>query len=363
MIHWWVLVLSWVALAAQPHGGTWAERDAVAMGTWLHVGIESETLEAANAAVEASFDTVSALESNISTWRSQSELSSLNAAPLGVARAVSPDLFALLSMVWDLSAATDGAFDPTIGALVDAWDLRGEGRQPEPWELARALASTGRRCFELRPVTTSVSRECGGAWIDAGAFGKGAALRRVERLLSSRGIRSARIDFGGQVLLFGVDSEFGTDPDAGAVEIADPGLRTRAAFRWPGVRGSIATSSQSERTVEVGGRFFGHVLDPHTGRPVQAWGSVSVRSDDPLEADALATGLFAMGPERGIRWLVARPKIDAVFLVSTPAGLRACGSVAPVESLVPLGMTDAVSTVRLSEAVIACPTPSMEDAR
>jgi len=82
---------------------------------------------------------------------------------------------------------------------------------------------------------------------------------------------------------------------------------------------------------------------------------VSVRSDDPIEADALATGLFVMGPSRGARWLAARPEIEAVFLVPTPAGLRACGSAAVAEALLPLGPTDGVSADRLSDAVLACP--------
>lgn len=336
-------------LVASTAPGEWAERTALAMGTRLWVSVESETLESATSAVNDALDAAAALESRISTWRPESELSALNAAPVGEPVVVSEELFTLLSTVWHLSALTDGAFDPVVGALVDAWGLRGTGRRPEADALDTAMRSTGRRCFDLRPATVSVSRECEDAWIDAGAFGKGAALVRIARVLAERGVQSARIDFGGQVLVLGAD------PTASVVEIADPARRSRPAFGWPDVRGSIATSSQSERVFEVDGGRFGHVLDPRTGRPVEAWGSVSVRSDDPLEADVLATALFAMGPQRGTRWLVARPHVDAVFLVSTPGGLRACGSASRVESLVPLGLTDAVSTDRLSDAVLACP--------
>jgi thiamine biosynthesis lipoprotein len=76
----------------------------------------------------------------------------------------------------------------------------------------------------------------------------------------------------------------------------------------------VATSGTSERWAQVDGRRLGHILDPRTGRPAPAWGSVTVVHPDPLVADILSTALYVMGPDEGLRWLDDHPGIAALFL-------------------------------------------------
>jgi len=85
---------------------------------------------------------------------------------------------------------------------------------------------------------------------------------------------------------------------------------------------SAATSGTSERWIEVDGRRYGHILDPRTGWPVPAWGTVTVVHADALVADVLATALYVMGPEHGMRWLEGRPEVAALFLESQDGRLH-----------------------------------------
>lgn len=144
----------------------------------------------------------------------------------------------------------------------------------------------------------------------AGGFGKGAALRAARRALQRAGIESALLEFGGQLLAIG-PAPGGEDWTA---SVAHPSRRHAAAasIRLRGV--SAATSAASERFIEVDGERLGHVLDPRAGRPVPAWGSVTVVTPDPLLADVLSTALFVMGPDEGMAWAARREGIGVLFL-------------------------------------------------
>jgi thiamine biosynthesis lipoprotein len=99
------------------------------------------------------------------------------------------------------------------------------------------------------------------------------------------------------------------------IPIAHPTQRARPAA-WLRLRkGSVSTSSQSERFVRAGGRRIGHVLDPRTGQPVPAWGSVSVVADDPTVADVASTALLVLGPDSGLQWARIRNDVGVLFLI------------------------------------------------
>ncbi len=298
-------------------GGThtaavWVERAVYVMGTELHARIAAPDRAQGAHAIEAAFNAVRAVDDLLSTWRSGTPLAQLNAGPPGTPVALPPALANLLADVDRWQQATDGAFDPAIGALVDAWDLRGRGRRPSASALAGALAASGLHRFTLDARHRTGRRPNAAWWIDSGGFGKGVALREAWAVLRRQGVQDAMLNFGGQVLALG-------EPDAGAagweVPVAHPARRGQAAARLILRDRSAATSAQSERFVDVEGERFGHILDPRHGMPVPAWGSVTVVAAEPLEADILSTALFVMGPDQGLRWLDAHPGVAALFLV------------------------------------------------
>lgn len=302
--------LSTAFVAAAP-STVWLEREAHFMGTPLRAVVSAPTRGAAIAASEAAFAEVARLERVLSSWRTDSDLSALNQATPGSAVRPSPALFELLREVHPWIAATGGAFDPAVGPLIDVWDLRGEGRVPEPQELEKAVGWSRNGAFCLNLVAERVVRRHDRAWMTAGAFGKGAALRAARQALVEAGVASALLDFGGQLVAIG-HPEGGGDWEVG---VAHPSHRDQVAAYLVLNGRSAATSAASERFVEVDGQRYGHIVDPRTGWPVAAWGSVTVVHEDPLVADLLATALFVMGPDEGVRWLESHPELAALFLV------------------------------------------------
>jgi thiamine biosynthesis lipoprotein len=281
------------------------------MGTTLRIGVAASARSAGIEAIEVAFKAVRSAESVLSTWRDDSEIAQVNHAQPGQAVALSHQLSAALLEADHWCRETRGAFDPAVGALVDAWELRGAGRVPSWAALSRARSATGMRRFAFSSQGRRVSRTHPSAWIDTGGFGKGLALRDAREALRRTGIASARLNFGGQVVVIGADHQ-GND---WLIPVAHPSQRAQPVAWLHLRRGSISTSSQSERFVTADGRAIGHVLDPRTGQPVPAWGSVSVVADDPTVADVVSTALLVLGPDSGLQWARARADIGVLFLV------------------------------------------------
>lgn len=294
------------------------EREAWLMGTRLHAMVEAPEREWGLAATEAAFDEVRRLEGLLSTWDDRAEMARLNRGPAGHSLAVSHELFQLLERAEEWAERTGRAFEPAIGPLVDAWDLRGEGRRPTEDELAVALAAV-RGGIELLPRQGALRRRHARAWLDTGGFGKGAALNAAGVALRAAGIERAILDFGGQALAIGTRE----GADGWRLGVAHPRDRASSVAVLLVRDVSVATSGNSERFVAVDGKRLGHLIDPRSGHPVPDWGSVTVVTADPLAADALSTALYIMGPVAGLRWARDREDVGVLFLEDAPTGLRA----------------------------------------
>lgn len=306
--------------APTPEPDLRVRRETVAMGTRLVVTVDAPSRAAGLRAAEGAVRAVERLEGLLSTWDTASGLSRVNAAPVGEVRIPPAGVARLLAEAERWARRTDRAFEPGVGALIVAWDLRGSGRTPDAGSLDRALRSTGPRGVRVDPRTGAVTRLRRDAWIDAGAFGKGAALAAAREALRAAGIRSASLDLGGQVVAVGPPP---SDSTGWAVGVAHPSHRDRAVATLRLRSVSAATSGASERGVDVGGERLGHVVDPRTGRPVPPWGSVTVVSSDPLEADVLATALFVLGPDLALAHARERPGLAVLVLEPRGESVRA----------------------------------------
>lgn len=289
----------------------WVERETYLMGSPLMARVAAVDRAAGVRAIEAVFDAVRRAEGSLTTWRDDGEIQRLNRAVPGAWIDLGPPLLAVLEEVQEWRLATAGAFDPGIGPLVDAWDLRGAGRVPTARALAGARAASGLHHFTFDAARGRAARGDSASWIDTGGFGKGAALRDARAALRRQRISAAFVNFGGHVLALGRPA----DGQGWPVSVAHPVRRDEPVAHLVVADRSAATSSQSERVVEAAGRRIGHLLDPRNGMPVAAWGSVTVVAHDPLEADILSTALFVLGPEAGWEWLAARNDVAALFLV------------------------------------------------
>lgn len=293
------------ASALSRHETARVEREAWAMGTRVRIVAEAAGGDAARAATEAALGEIERVERVLSSWDAESELGRLNAAPVGEPHVLSDELARLLGDASGWAERTGRAFDPTVGPLIDAWDVRGEGRVPTALDLATARRATGPAALTIG--RGRATRRSASSWIDSGAFGKGAALRSLAGLPALAGVERLLVDLGGQLWAEAPPSA------PWPVDVAHPRDRNRAIARLRAHGVSVATSGSSERP--------GHLLDPRSGRPASDWGSVTVVSEDALAADALSTALYVMGPDAGLAWARTH-EVAALFLETASDGLR-----------------------------------------
>lgn len=306
------------------------ERRLASMGTDFRIEVEAADRAAALRASESAVRALEAAEQRLSTWRSDSEVALINVDPAGAPVQLSAALSAELLEAQRWQRATGGAFDPALGALIKAWDVRRGGRRPSATELAAARAASGWDLVQLEG--TILTRRSTGVQIEEGGFGKGAGLDAACRALLEAGGRAGWLDLGGQVLVFGGPRW---------VEIALPDDRARAVVRLALEGGSLATTGNSERGVTIDGRRCSHVIDPRTGEPAPDWGSVSVLAGTALAADCLSTGLYVLGPEAALRFAAEHRGIEVVILQLESGRLRvraSAGLTGRLETLLP-GLT------------------------
>lgn len=227
-----------------------------------------------------------------STWNPTSAWSGLGAAGCAPVQ-LDHEWLELLQVAQSWSQRTEGCFDPVLAALVRTWGLREGGRTPTPEALAEARRASGARLLDLDLERGTARLRNPAAGLEEGGFLKGYALGRMK---AAAGTSSGLLDFGGQFLAWGRPV---------VVSVADPRDRQRSRFTFFLRDASLASSGTSER-----GR---HLLDPRSGQPCPAWGSVAVVAAEALTADVLATALYVMGPKAGPRW-AENHGVAAVFL-------------------------------------------------
>jgi thiamine biosynthesis lipoprotein len=268
-----------------------------AMGTWVDLTFESpaaDTTAAALSAVEAS---LRKFERDYYPW-TPGELAGLNdRIAAGRGTDVSPELARLLHDAQELSAASDGLFEPGLGRLVELWGFHStemSDREPPSAEAIDAALAASGGIAALRIEGTRIQSPRAGLKLDLGGIAKGAAVAQAISLLQSYGIDSALVNAGGDLAVTGN---------------APGGRPWRVGIRHPrgdGLLGTIElsdgesafTSGDYERYYEHDGQRMHHLLDPHSGRPVTHTQALTVLADDPIRADAAATALFVAGPER-----------------------------------------------------------------
>ena len=255
----------------------------------------------------------------MSTYEADSDLSRYNRAPAGTWQALPPEFFGVLAYALDLARDTGGAYDPTVGPLVNAWGF-GPGahahRVPSDADIDAARARVGWQRVKLDPATRRVFQP-GGSYIDLSSVAKGFGTDQVARRLEREGVTDFLIDISGEL------RAHGRRPDGGdwQVGIEKPGAATGAAesvdeiARVVTLRDrAIATSGDYRHFFEDGGRFYSHHIDPRSGRPVEhRIASVTTIADDCMHADSIGTALMVLGPERGMAW--ARERGLAVLMI------------------------------------------------
>jgi thiamine biosynthesis lipoprotein len=261
-------------------------------------------------AARAALDEADRLEARLTVFRDTSEVSRLNRGGAGVDRGVSDELFELLDACRELHARTAGAFDVTSAPLTRCWGfLRRQGRVPDTAALAAARAAVGMDGVRLDPERRSVRFERDGIELNFGSIGKGYALDRMAALLRRRGARHALVSAGSSSIV-AIGGRSGGWP----IDLK-PLRAGRRVARLVLRDGAVGTSGAGEQYFEVGGRRYGHVIDPRTGWPASGVLGASVVARDGASADALSTAFLVGGPVLAGRYCAAHPGTLAVLVL------------------------------------------------
>jgi len=280
------------------------------LGTVVEITIGHPDRDLARMASKEAFDEIERVDALLSNHNPQSEIAGLNASGAAEATAVSEEVFALLERAEGIRVASAGAFDVTVGPLVELWAFDQGGRVPEDAAIASSLASVGGTRLELDEKAGTVRFLAEGMKIDLGAIGKGYAVDRAAAILESAGIESAIIDAGGDIRLLG--SRPGKD--FWRIRVKHPRKVSRPLVDLDLAETAIVTSGDYERFFMVGETRYHHILDPRTGMPARLCQSVTVVAPDTAGADAYATAAFVLGPEEGLRYLRSLPGVEGIIV-------------------------------------------------
>jgi thiamine biosynthesis lipoprotein len=291
------------------------------MGTTYTVsahGAPSDVLAGLPAEIEAR---LRAINKSMSTWDPASEISRINEMPAGQRVTVSEDFDRVLSTALSLSEATDGAFDVTVGPLVNLWGFGPTAHDQPP--SAAALAAARRRTGYGNLIVNgrSLTKRVAGMYLDFSGIAKGYGVDAVAEILHRRGIGNYMVEIGGEVAVAG--REPGGEPWAIGIESPEENA-ARGAALYAVVhltQGALATSGSYRRFKRRRAQKSHHIIDPRTGMSTNSGlVSVTVFAADSMTADGIATALMVMGAEAGLQWVEARPGVEALFLEATPDG-------------------------------------------
>lgn len=320
-----VLVLALATLAGcsfEDEEKVW-EISGPVFGTQYHINVvlkeDADRLENLASGIEEVLEEVDA---SMSTWRNDSELSRFNRLDdqsnwTGISR----PLYEVLATALSVSELTGGAFDVTVGPVVNLWGFGPDARPehvPADDELASRLHNIGYDKLELKDEPPAL-RASPNQYVDLSAIAKGYGVDAVARFLESEGLSAFLVEVGGEVRVSG------RKPDGSAWRLAieEPVSQQREINRVVALDSqAMATSGDYRNYYESEGQRFSHTIDPKSGKPIRHnLASVTVIADDCMTADALATAFNVMGVEQA-KELAIRENIAAYFIVRGEGGFE-----------------------------------------
>ncbi len=277
------------------------------MGTTFRLVFYTANRTAAKKVADAAFARVAALDKTMSDYKKNSELMRLCDAfktRTGPPVRVSDDLFRVLQKAATLSEQCDGAFDVTVGPVVQLWRLARRTQElPEPKEFAAARAKVGYKNVKLDPAKKTVQLLTPGMELDLGGIAKGYAADEVLKLLRDEfGIRQALVAASGDIACG--DAPPGT---AGwKVEIA-PIAKSHKPRMLTLINAAVSTSGDLEQFVEIKGVRYSHVLDPRTGLGLTGQRSVTVIATHGIDADSMTKAVSVLPTEQAMKLIEGTP--------------------------------------------------------
>ena len=269
------------------------------MGTFGEIQVYHADAALAEQAIAGALDEMQRVDRLLSNYDPGSELSAMNRGAARSPFRASDELFGFVQRCHEYFAATQGAFDPTVGPLVRAWGFfTPRPAKPPDAAIAAAKAVSGFAGVRLDRSARTISYAVPGLELDPGGIGKGYAVDMAVGLLRRAGISSALVSAGGSTLY-----AIGHPPDrpAWTLGIGDPSDREQPVRIVHLRDASVSTSGVSEKFVVVDGHRYSHIFDPRSGDPVEGMCQVSVVAGTATESDALTKAAFILSRDEVLR--------------------------------------------------------------
>lgn len=308
------------------------KRGQMHMGTLVFLTAVASDKQRAHDAIEQGFAEIHRLEQMLSTWIAGSELSRVNAAAGQRAVKAGAETIELLEHALEMARLTDGGFNVAIGPAVEAWNISREGRIPtqEALEATRPLMDLSAIHINKDAGTVYLARS--GMQVDVGGIGKGYAADLAARAMRETGASA------GVVAISGDMTTFGRQPDGRRFVFGIQHPREEHGIMIGQLEledEAISTAGDYQRYFMKDGIRYHHILDPQTLQPARRTQSVTIVAQTGVLADGLDTGIFVMGPEKGMALIERLPGVEGVIIdtngtVSVSSGLHDRLQMSPV---------------------------------
>ena len=258
-------------------------------------------------ALQAAVDEV---DGQMSTWKPDSDLMRLNAAPIGEWIAVPARLLEVLRLGLEIGRASGGAFDIGMGDAVMAWGFGPEAAAPDG--IRTAMAASRRPAHDVLEINGEHVRKAAPIALDLNGIAKGYGVDRLAEILRNQGISDGLVGIDGEMRAMGLRP----NGEAWTIAVEAPDAERRTPHSILALQdAAVATSGDYRHWVEVQGRRLSHTMDPRRGAPLIASpASITVVARSCAEADAWATALMVLGPDKGAT-LARRIGLDGLFLL------------------------------------------------
>ena len=291
------------------------------MGTFARVVAVAKDSGKAEKCIEAALAQIHKVDDLMSDYKSDSEISRLNREGFKTAVHLSQPTYEVLKRSIEFSKLTDGAFDITVGPLVDLFRTEKEKQVlPSQDEISEAQSKVGFEKLILDDQNQAVQFTVEGMRLDLGGIAKGYAIDKAVEAMQTSGAIGGMVDIGGDIRCFGVPPK---GKNHWLIGVQNPDLEKDTAagnivLKLKLTNGAVATSGDYQQFVLIEGKRRGHIIDRRTGTSTEGLSSVTIIAENATDADALATAVSVMGPEKGLDLIEKLPATEAILITSRP---------------------------------------------
>jgi len=331
------------------------------MGTWATMTIITGGGKQAVRAMDAAFAAIDSVNTQMSRYIEETDISRLNRLGSAEAVSVSEATYSVVEMAVSFTKTTGGAFDVTVGPLIQLWREGAEkDALPTDADIQLAMTKVGASKLTLDPSARTIAFAADGMMVDLGGIAKGFAIDQATEALEREGVSGGIVEIGGDLRCFGeipaaligvqpslpvraLRKHARTAPKTSPADSTMPlfsgikrteGVPVTEMMAWPlGLQspfgemllgkirlpaGSVATSGHYRRFVTIEGAAYSHIVDPRSGYPVAAPSSATVIAADAITADLMATAITVLGTEAGLRIAEEMLGVEALVIGGTP---------------------------------------------